>query len=801
MSESERILRIEITDNGNESEHIHREIELLYVLEGNLTVKITGEKYQMNQGDILLINVRKPHALASAVDLLLCRIHIDYGMIAEQMNRYFINFWCNSLAGTDGEYHKLRYILNLLINEYKNSMGKETFLMKSMKYSLLECLTKDFAIEGNNCGTGTAGDDRVERMLRYVDKNLQGSVSLGEIAEELFMSESAASRLFKKIMGVTFQDYITGMRLRCAAEELLYTEKSVTSVSEICGFSNPSAFNKFFKKEYGCTPTVYREKHKVNEKEKTFCDRSDIAVRLEKWNSKNMVQAEETNSEYERIDCGKVLFSPDQTSVHSIDFDLAADLLYSENQAQLLAMKKDFDIRLVRIGGFFHRDMFFRVKENSCHFNFDNIDRVLDFLTKNDLVPIIDLTLRQKNTFRDIGTRLYADDNEMMVFTDLNDWVRTLEYLVRHILFRYGKDRVGEWYFELEESESYHNYCRIHGIDEISYHTLWENAAGIFMNSEIWLRFGGDFSLLRKREVLSKNSVPMPSFITVHIYPFTKEDEGTEVYFRRNTDMDFLYSELMSIRRGLYEAGCPNMQIMISEWNTSISGRNFYNDSCAKAAHLVSHMIRCMDLHYIFCYRHGSDYQSQYFDAGQPLIGANGLMTKDGIPKPSYFSFVFLGSLYRYVYAKKENLIVTGNNEGSFCLLLCNPRRFSHNYYLKKESEIRLGDLKVIMEEKGSIALTIELDNIRSGEYWIRKERVASDYGNVLTEWINMGKPQSLKAEDTAYLKRICCPRISFSKEEAGDNRLKLNVILSEDEIMLIHIGFVLPAIQDENSR
>lgn len=113
MSESERILRIEITDNGNESEHAHGEIELLYLLEGSISVTITGENFQMNPNDVLLINVRKTHALTSLSEVLLCKVYINYGMVTAQMNRHHVNFWCNSITGSEEEYQKLRNLSGL----------------------------------------------------------------------------------------------------------------------------------------------------------------------------------------------------------------------------------------------------------------------------------------------------------------------------------------------------------------------------------------------------------------------------------------------------------------------------------------------------------------------------------------------------------------------------------------------------------------------------------------------------------------------------------------------------------------
>ncbi len=790
MSEKQRILQMKITDCGQEKEHSHRKIELIYILQGKLTVILTDEKFEMNSGDIILVNTGKKHALFSKGEVLVCQVYIDYGMITAAMNRYFVNFWCNSRVGMDGEYHKLRYILNLLVREYKSSHGRDTFLVESMKYSLLECLTRDFAIEGRSRrGEEIYEDERVEQMLRYVDENFRDNVSLSHISAELYMSESYASRLFKKVVGINFQDYVIGVRLRYAAEELLYSKRTVTEISGICGFSNPSAFNKLFKKEYKCPPTAYRKKYRIEEKVEEWQNEAEIEKKIEKWMSEAKGESlQDTAEVFCEADMKTEICSYSFGDSVCIDFDMAAELLIAEIQEQVQQMKKRLGIRYIRLGGVFHRDMFLRSQKHPGLFNFGHLDRALDFLVRNEIRPIVDLSIRWKRSFRDIGKVLYDDDNEQPVFSDLNNWETVIETFLQHILFRYGEECVSEWFFTLEDSVYYHIFSKEQGRADIPYDKLWDITADVFDRNSRFLKFGGDLSLITAagREAgISR----VPDFVTAQIYPFVERDEGTEVYFNRTTDPDFLYSEIMNIRKTLMEYGFPHMPVVVTEWNTSISERNYYNDSCAKAAHIVFNLLQCMGTEQLVCYRHGSDFQSQYFDALKPLFGANGLVSKDGILKPVCFSLYFLHSLYGSVCARTDNYVVTSNQKGSYYILACNPRKFSHNYYLKQESEISVDDLDNIFEAKGEIKLRIRLSHVRNGCYQIRKQVIRNDAGSVLFEWKNMGMPDSLEPRDVDYLKRICCPRISFSQREAVENVLEISLNLQEDEVTLIHVS------------
>ena len=251
-------IRIIIEEAGNHPDHSHQEIELDYVLSGSLMLSIAGQRYQMEQGDILLINSGKLHAWREAAGCLLCRLMINYSSVCRVVGKYHISFWCNSVSNGFHDTDALRDVLNQLIKEFHVSGDGESFAMTSLKYRVLDILVSEHLLPGNE-SLSDVEDDRIREVLDQVNISYSEHISLSEIAGRMFMSESYLSRMFKNAVGISFKEYVNRARLEYAVESILYSSKSIAEISEDCGFSNPSAFNKLFKKTYGCAPTEYRK--------------------------------------------------------------------------------------------------------------------------------------------------------------------------------------------------------------------------------------------------------------------------------------------------------------------------------------------------------------------------------------------------------------------------------------------------------------------------------------------------------------------------------------------------------------
>lgn len=105
-----------------------------------------------------------------------------------------------------------------------------------------------------------ADENFMSKLDQYIMQHLeQAELSVKEMAEEMCMSSSNLFRKLKAITGKSPNEYLRIKRLKKAAELLLQNEYGVTEISLLVGFSSSTYFSSCFKKQFGITPTDFRE--------------------------------------------------------------------------------------------------------------------------------------------------------------------------------------------------------------------------------------------------------------------------------------------------------------------------------------------------------------------------------------------------------------------------------------------------------------------------------------------------------------------------------------------------------------
>ncbi len=100
---------------------------------------------------------------------------------------------------------------------------------------------------------------RIEKAKQIIDKKKGDSrFSLQEICNDLFLSVSQFSFLFKEGTGKTFIEYLTLCRMEEAKKLLKTTDLKSYEIAEKTGFTDPRYFSIIFKKTIGLTPMEYR---------------------------------------------------------------------------------------------------------------------------------------------------------------------------------------------------------------------------------------------------------------------------------------------------------------------------------------------------------------------------------------------------------------------------------------------------------------------------------------------------------------------------------------------------------------
>ncbi|WWR16404.1 response regulator [Lachnospiraceae bacterium JLR.KK008] len=104
----------------------------------------------------------------------------------------------------------------------------------------------------------------VKRAIQYIEDHFsEESLSIQEIAEEIGLSSTHLSRVFKTATGDTVWDYLTKLRIRKACRILRTSNAKIYEVAEMTGYASPQYFSQVFYKQIGVKPLDYRKKERT----------------------------------------------------------------------------------------------------------------------------------------------------------------------------------------------------------------------------------------------------------------------------------------------------------------------------------------------------------------------------------------------------------------------------------------------------------------------------------------------------------------------------------------------------------
>ena len=100
----------------------------------------------------------------------------------------------------------------------------------------------------------------ITKSIEFIEKNYDNAyIKVSDISNYLCLNRTYLTSLFNKHLNTSPQKFLMEFRIR-KAEELLYqTDLPIGDIARSCGYSDPLAFSRSFKKFKGVNPTLYRE--------------------------------------------------------------------------------------------------------------------------------------------------------------------------------------------------------------------------------------------------------------------------------------------------------------------------------------------------------------------------------------------------------------------------------------------------------------------------------------------------------------------------------------------------------------
>ncbi len=246
--------------------HFHNCYEFYYLASGEVTYFVEDAVYTVKRGDVILI---PPQTIHKTMPREVQRhkrilIYLTPAFIAEFL-RYNPNllgcFRTTQLILPPQKRESVERILYSLLRECRDASAADMVMVKSLLGELLTLLNRYVAAEPMplEIPKRDAASEKILEVVKYINSNFAEPLSLTMLSERFFIVPTHLSRLFRRVTGFTYAEYVNRVRIRHGAKLLLETKKTVTEIALASGFNSSNHFCKIFKSVMGCSPLQYRQ--------------------------------------------------------------------------------------------------------------------------------------------------------------------------------------------------------------------------------------------------------------------------------------------------------------------------------------------------------------------------------------------------------------------------------------------------------------------------------------------------------------------------------------------------------------
>ena len=251
--------------------HCHIDFELFYVEEGSVQLQINEKNITLREHEGVFINSQVVHRFES-IRSQPCRIvglHFSSRYVNGANMRLYkqymegiVNsaaFDCVLLSGKQGA-PILRRLQTIISDFMENKEGSDLFARSRFAeawFYLWKLCEKDTA----------GGDHRIPArrsrtmvMLQYMDRHISDRIRLADLARAASVSVPEVIRCFQETFQTSPMQYLYSFRMKDASRRLRETSSTIQEIARQVGYSSPSYFTRDFRREFGVTPSQYRQR-------------------------------------------------------------------------------------------------------------------------------------------------------------------------------------------------------------------------------------------------------------------------------------------------------------------------------------------------------------------------------------------------------------------------------------------------------------------------------------------------------------------------------------------------------------
>ena len=259
------------TEKINVGIHIHQFAELLYVIDGEITVKHDGISETAKSGDIIAILPYHEHGLYSN-DNKNVKFWITLfsdSMMSDILYHENASFQYKSMVFKPSA--ELKAFIEAKMFDTGDKIIEPDFEMTLDLKSLIYTTFSEYIKKGSSdlqnedaLQNQRVSSDPVTKVIKYMRINFRNDISIEDCAKEIGYSASHISHCLRKNFHMTFLQLRNNIRVSYAKHLLRFKRMSIYMVALECGFNCELTFKRVFKQLNGISPQQFRKRYTVS---------------------------------------------------------------------------------------------------------------------------------------------------------------------------------------------------------------------------------------------------------------------------------------------------------------------------------------------------------------------------------------------------------------------------------------------------------------------------------------------------------------------------------------------------------
>ena len=267
-----------LTIRSNEafSSHWHKEVEILYCIQGSISLTVGGKHFDLLENQMIMVNSTEEHSVepndTSGSRILL--IEGGDALLGDRFEFFMDNYLPARVIDLGNENEgiphegtkKFNFIIQQILAEKDNPIYKHSpenyWYLLGYTYELFASLCRFAPFkkrDSDKVMKRVKYFDIIQPIINYIENHYDEQITIQKAANIVCYERTSFCRIFHSVTGMTFLQYLNMHRIDIAKRKIVEDTQPISEIGKQCGIPNAKSFTRIFKQYTNMLPSEYKK--------------------------------------------------------------------------------------------------------------------------------------------------------------------------------------------------------------------------------------------------------------------------------------------------------------------------------------------------------------------------------------------------------------------------------------------------------------------------------------------------------------------------------------------------------------